>query len=177
MGGASKNHERILMNVASEFRTHLKNTSCEPFSSDIKVKIDTKVFYPDVMVVCENEDTDPYYTESPVIIVEILSKSTRKTDETIKRKTYQTIPSLKEFVLIEQDFVDVEVCKKSEGWVSNHYFMGDSVTFSSIDLTLSVEEIYDRVENDHMKSFLDQKQVPWISISSVKGTNCGSRHN
>jgi Uma2 family endonuclease len=154
MAGASKNHERIAVNLVSEFRNHLKGSPCEPFSSDMKVKVDSAFFYPDVMVVCDNQDTDPFYTEAPVIIVEILSATTRKTDETIKRRAYQTIPSLKEYVLIEQDIVDVEVCRRSQGWVSEHYFLGDDVTFEAINLTLSVADIYQRVDNDDMHSFL-----------------------
>jgi len=154
MAGASKNHERISLNVSRKFGNHLENSPCEPFSSDMKVKAGTAFFYPDVMVVCDNQDTDPYYTEAPVIIVEVLSASTRKTDETIKRRAYQSIPSLKEYVLIEQDIVDVEVCRRSQGWVSEHYFLGDEVTFESINLTLSVADIYQRVDNDDMRSFL-----------------------
>jgi len=154
MAGASKNHERISLNVSRKFGNHLEDSPCEPFSSDLKVKVDSAFFYPDVMVVCDNQDSDPYYTESPVIIVEVLSACTRKTDETIKRRAYQSIPSLKEYVLIEQDIVDVEVCRRSQGWISEHYFLDDEVTFEAIDLTLSVADIYQRVENDDMRSFL-----------------------
>jgi len=160
MAGASKNHERISGNVFGELRTHLKNTPCEPFSSDIKVKVDSKFFYPDVMVVCEDDSDNAYYTENPVIIVEVLSKYTRRMDETAKKIAYQTLPSLKEYVLIEQDFVDVEVCRRSEGWVSHHYFMGDSVTFESVDLTLSVVDIYERVDNDDVTSFVVSLNLP-----------------
>ena len=48
---------------------------------------------------------------------------------------------------------NVEVCRRSEGWVSEHYFMGDEVTFAAIDLTLSVNEIYERVVNDDVSAF------------------------
>jgi Uma2 family endonuclease len=154
MAGASKNHQRITGNVSREFGNQLKNTPCEPFSSDIKVKVGTKFFYPDVMVVCKDDTDNDYYTENPVIIVEVLSKSTRRMDETAKKFAYQTLPALKEYVLIEQDFVDVEVCRRSEGWISRHYFMGDSVTFESVNLTLSVADIYERVENDDVSSFI-----------------------
>ena len=160
MAGASKNHQRITANVSGELWTQLKNTPCEPFSSDIKVKVGTKFFYPDVMVVCNDDTDNAYYTENPVIIVEVLSKSTRRMDETAKKFSYQTLPTLKEYVLIEQDFVDVEVCRRSEGWVSRHYFMGDSVIFESVNLTLSVEDIYLRVENDDVSSFLAQLNQP-----------------
>lgn len=157
MAGASRNHERITGNVYRKLGNHLENTPCEPFSSDLKVKAGRSFFYPDVMVVCKDTGGNDYYTEMPIILVEVLSKSTRRTDETTKRMAYQTIPTLQEYVLIEQDIVDVEVCRHSEGWVSRHYFMGDNVTFESVDLTLTVEEIYYRVENDDVKSFLEER--------------------
>jgi len=155
MSGASKNHDRISLNLLIKFGNHLEKSPCEPFTSDMKVKAGTKYFYPDVTVVCQDDLTSDYFTQSPTIIVEVLSKSTRRRDETLKRMAYQTIPSLKEYVLIEQDFVDVEVCRRSEGWVSNHYFMGDEVTFEYIALTVSVEEIYARVENEDVRTYFE----------------------
>lgn len=157
MVGASANHERISGNVAAEFRSHLKKTPCESFSSDMKVKVGSRFFYPDVLVDCHFDESKPYYTESPVIIVEVLSKSTRRMDETIKLMSYINIPSLQEYVLIEQDFVDIEVVRRSEGWQPRHYFLGDQVHFEAINLTLSVEEIYSRVKNEDMLEFLVQK--------------------
>jgi len=159
MAGASRNHERIAGNVFGELRNFLKKKPCEPFRSDLKIKTGSRFFYPDVMVVCDEQSQHDYYTDSPVIVVEVLSKASRRVDETTKRIAYQSIPSLKEYVLIEQDFVDVEVCRKSEGWVSNHYFMGDSVQFDAIGLTLTVEEIYARVDNDEVRSYLQEQQV------------------
>lgn len=157
MAGASANHERISGNIYAEFRNHLKNLPCEPFGSDMKVKVASNFFYPDVIVDCNFNESEPYYTESPVIIVEVLSKSTRRTDETIKRTAYLNIPALQEYVLIEQDFVDVEVVRKIEGWQPKHYFLGDDITFEAIGLTLSVEEIYLRVKNEDMTEFLSKQ--------------------
>ena len=158
MAGASKNHQRVIMNLGSLFTGHLRDTRCEAFSSDIKVRAgDLAFFYPDIIVACE-EDGDDYYTEKPVIIVEVLSKSTRRKDETTKRRIYQSLPSLQEYVLIEQGIVDVEVCRRNQGWVSEHFFMGDEVTFEVIDLTVSVNEIYERVLNDDVSEFLKSSQ-------------------
>jgi Uma2 family endonuclease len=159
MAGASKNHERISGNIFIALGNHLKNSPCEPFASDIKIKAGTKYFYPDVMVVCEDKTQNEYFTEYPVIIVEVVSKSTRRMDETVKRMAYSSIPSLKEYVLIEQDIVDVEICRQSQGWISMHYFLGDEVTFESIGLTLPVEEIYARVDNDDVRTYLAEKQA------------------
>ncbi|MEI7866787.1 MAG: Uma2 family endonuclease [Candidatus Methylumidiphilus sp.] len=157
MAGASKNHERIAGNIYLAFGIHLKKTPCEPFASDLKIKVGSNFFYPDVMVVCEDKTQSEYYTESPVILVEVLSKSSRRMDEKVKRMAYQTIPTLKEYVLIEQHIVDVEVCRRSEGWVSNHYFLGEEVTFESIALTVSVEEIYARVDNEDVRTYFEEK--------------------
>jgi len=153
MTGASKNHQRITANVLSDLLTQLRNTSFEAFASAMKVKVGSKFFYPDVMVVCKDDSGSDYYTENPVIIVEVLSKSTRRMDQTAKKFAYQALPTLQEYVLIEQDFVDFEVCRRSEGWISRHYFMGDNVAFDSVGLTLSVTDIYQRVDNNDASSF------------------------
>jgi Uma2 family endonuclease len=155
MAGASANHERLAGNLYSEFRNHLKGTPCEPFGSNMKLKVNHNFFYPDVMVACHFDNGQPYFTETPIIIIEILSRATRKTDETLKLMSYINIPSLKEYVLIEQDIVDIQVLRRNEGWIPKHYFMGDMVTFESITLTLSVQEIYDRVQNQDVLEFLN----------------------
>jgi Uma2 family endonuclease len=157
MAGASANHERISVNVLRKLGNHLENQPCEPFGSDMKLRINSNFFYPDVMVDCHFDNSEPYFTQTPIIIVEVLSRSTRKKDTTLKFMSYINIPSLKEYVLIEQDFVDVQVFRRSEGWLARHYFLGDEITFESIGLSLSVEDIYHRVQNDDMAEFLANK--------------------
>ena len=158
MAGVSKNHERIAGNIYRKIGNLLENSTCEPFASDVKVKVGNDFFYPDVMVVCEDKTGNEYYTESPTLIVEVLSGSTRRMDETTNRTAYPSISSLQEYMLIEQDFVDVELCSRSDGWQSKHYFLGDEVTFASIALTLKVEEIYHRVANDDMAAYWQEKE-------------------
>ncbi len=155
MAGASKNHERISGNFFAEFRSHLKGSTCESFGADLKIKTPLGSFrYPDCMVVCDDDSENEYYTTLPKIIVEVLSRSTRKTDETVKLIEYINIPTLEEYVIIEQDVVDVTVYRKSDDWRSAHYFLGDKIHFESIDLTLSVKDIYDRVQNEDVIDFL-----------------------
>ena len=155
MSGAKANHQRITMNVGGEFRNHLKGTPCEAFSSDMKVRADkgNKYFYPDVVVAC-NQEGDIDFTESPRIIVEVLSDSTRKFDQNLKRLVYQTISTLEEYVLIEQDRVEIIVFRKSDQWRPTYYYIDDDITFESIDLTLPVLELYQRVDNQGMRDFL-----------------------
>jgi Uma2 family endonuclease len=156
MSGGSTNHQRVISNLVINIGMHLKGTPCEVFSSDMKVRADKgkKYFYPDVLVSCHNENGSSHFTESPRLIVEVLSSSTHKYDRTLKRHIYQTIPSLEEYVLIEQNVVQIEVSRKSKAWQSDFYYLDDEITFSSIDLTLPVLEIYQRVDNEELREFL-----------------------
>ena len=160
MSGASKNHERISGTIFRKIGNFLEGSPCEPFSSDVKVKVGSDFFYPDAMVVCDDQTEDDYYTETPTIIIEVFSKSTRRYDATIKRTAYQSIPTLQEYVLIEQDFVDVEVSKKKDQWSSRHYLLGDSLILESIGLTIKVEDLYQRVQNEDMREFLISRDKP-----------------
>ncbi len=157
MAGVSVNHERIAVNLLSEFASHLKKASCEPFGSDMKLRVNDNFFYPDMMVDCQFDESEPYYTETPVLIVEILSRSTRKKDETLKLMTYINLPSVQEYVLIEQDIADVTVLRRHEGWLPNHYFLGDDISFESINLTMPVADIYRRVQNQDVMAFLQDQ--------------------
>lgn len=158
MAGGSANHERIAGNFYSELRQHLKNTPCEPFGSDMKVRIRDNFYYPDVLVDCNFDESEPYFTQSPVILVEVISRSTRKMDEKTKLLEYLNIPTLQEYVLIEQDVADVTVYRKNDDWRSTHYFLGEQIHFASIDFTIAVEDIYLRVKNEDVSAFLSQLQ-------------------
>lgn len=160
MAGASKNHSLIIKNVLYGLENILRQikSPCKIFSSDMKIKENvtrTQYFYPDVVVVCDtSHDDSEYYTNSPVIIVEVLSSSTRIKDKTSKKLAYFNIPTLQEYVLIEQDCCEITVFRKNEDWRPMFYFLGDFITFESIDVTLSVEDIYYQVDNKEIVHFL-----------------------
>lgn len=159
MSGGSANHDRLSVNLLRRIGNHLENNPCQPYSADMKTKIGSKYFYPDVTVDCTPMSGDSHFTQTPVIIVEVLSKSTRRMDETIKRFAYMQIPTLQEYLLIEQDFADIEIVRRSNGWLPEHYYLGDEFTLDSIGLTLTVEQVYDRVQNSDMTEWLAQKET------------------
>ena len=165
MAGASERHGIISGNILSEFKIHLKQkkSPCDAFSSDMKIRIDkqsTSYFYPDVVVICDKHEGDSdYYKHSPSIIVEVLSKSTRKSDKSTKKLAYFNIPSLQEYVVIEQDYCEIEVFRKNKDWQASLYFIGDEISFDSIETTISVEDIYYHVNNDDMAQFLRDKEA------------------
>ena len=159
MAGAGYNHNCLSTNVAREFGNHLKGSPCATFVTEMKVRLGKNYVYPDVLVDCNKMAGDDYFSTSPIIIVEVLSKSTRKMDTTEKLIRYINLPSLQEYVLIEQQIVSVQVLRRSNHWKPEYFYLGDQVTFESIGLTLPVEEIYDRVDNEDMHEFIQQKQL------------------
>ena len=159
MAGASENHNLLSVNIATELKTRLKGTPCRIFIADMKVKVGANFFYPDVMVVCQEDNDSEYYKTAPVIIIEVLSKSTRRFDQTDKRLRCQRIPSLEEYVLIEQDKGEIQVFSKKDQWQSFYYYLGDNITFSSLGVTVGVEDIYYQVNNEDVLDFLREKSV------------------
>ena len=157
MSDAKAAHNRIAGNAFRHIANHLTGNPCQPYMSDMKVRIGSKYFYPDVMVDCTNMADDSTYTEQPRLIIEVLSHSTRRLDQTIKRMAYMQIPTLEEYVLIEQEFVEIEVIRRQDNWLPTKYYLGDKLHLQSIGLTLAVEALYERVQNEDMKRWLQPK--------------------
>jgi len=158
MGGASENHNLLAGNIFNEFKNRLKGRSCRMFMADMKLKVEEDFFYPDVMVVCREDNENPYYKTAPTVIVEVLSKTTRKFDQSQKRLRCQSLPTLGEYLLVEQDKGEIQVFSRKDGWQSNYYYLGDEIVFPSLDIAVPVAAIYDQVDNEDVAAFLEQKR-------------------
>lgn len=148
MAGASMNHNRITSNLVRLLGNHLLGRPCDVFSSDMLLQTSaTRYRYPDVMVSCQTQAENELLVANPLLLIEVMSHSTRKADKEVKRLEYLQLPSLMEYVLIEQDFVEIEVLRRSQNWQPSYYYLGDEVRFESLGLNLSVLDIYQRVVN------------------------------
>src|SRR3989440_8660463 len=113
MGGASRQHNLITVNIGAEFNRQLKGKPCEAYSSDMRVKVRANGLYtyPDVIVVCgepQFEDREVDTLLNPTLLVEVLSQSTERYDRIAKTSYYRTIDSLHEHLLVAQHEVRVE---------------------------------------------------------------------
>ena len=157
MVGVSRPHVYIVANLMRDLGVHLRGTPCSPMATDFKVRSPRGNYrYPDVFVECERKGGGTYHSEEPVLLIEVLSDSTRKIDERDKPLEYFNIPTLQEYVLIEQDFVKVQVLRRSQHWRADTYFLGDSIRFDSIDLDLPVEDVYERVETGELREWRER---------------------
>ncbi|WP_368570969.1 Uma2 family endonuclease [Acinetobacter haemolyticus] len=143
MVGASASHNLISGNIFAELRSHLKGKPCRPYINDMKVKIAENFYYPDVVVDCSDISNDAYFVETPILIVEVLSASTKNYDKTFKLQQYKNIPTLQEYVMIEQETQLVEVVGRLDGWQPQYYELGESFILQSVGLQMSVADVYD----------------------------------
>lgn len=153
MAGASIRHNNIAGNCFAFLHAKLRGKPCRPYNSDTKVRIElpdhTRFYYPDAMVVCQtNPDTDHFQTQ-PVVIIEVLSESTRRADLGEKRDAYLTIPSLKALLIVESDTPSVTLYRRlPEGGftIERHVGLESALPLAEIDTSLSLSELYDGID-------------------------------
>ena len=150
MSGASWEHTLIAANILSELRQRLKGGPCRVFGSDLRVKAAKAghYAYPDVTVVCEEPKFEDEVFDTllnPKVIVEVLSDSTERYDRGEKFKSYRTLESLQEYVLVGQNqpFLERFVRQADDSWLLTTFVGLDAETvFQSIDVRVPLAEVY-----------------------------------
>jgi Uma2 family endonuclease len=152
MAGASARHNRIAGNVFGRLNNHLDGAECEPFISDMKIRVAPDLFYyPDVVVTCDGPGGDPYFRTEPRLIVEVLSPTTERTDRHEKMAAYKSCPSVQEYVLISQDRMMLELYRRRSGddWqVEVFHEPAAQFAFESVETAMSLSDIYRNVRFD-----------------------------
>jgi Uma2 family endonuclease/transcriptional regulator with XRE-family HTH domain len=147
MTGTTDVHNYIMTNCMMILRNHFRGSGCRVFAADVKLRLEANAFYyPDVMVSCEKAG-NCYYREQPVLVIEILSEHTVSRDRGEKWRHYQTLESLREYVLVSQECMDVRVFRRDEAgtWQQNIYTDGAVIPLMSVELEIPIERIYDEV--------------------------------
>jgi Uma2 family endonuclease len=108
MSGVSRRHSRISGNVFARLWTEARGGACRVHQSEVRVRIGTIVYYPDVMVACGPEPDDPHVEDAPCLLVEAVSPSTETTDRREKLFVYKGIQSLATYLIVDQDRRHVE---------------------------------------------------------------------
>ncbi|MBV8708278.1 MAG: Uma2 family endonuclease [Acidobacteriaceae bacterium] len=154
ISGASRNHALITTNLVRHLSQELDERPCTVYSSNLRVRVPrTGLYtYPDVVVTCGEEQFLDEFNDTllnPVLIIEVLSDSTKDYDRGEKFAGYRTITSLQEYLTIAQDKIHIEQwqCQKDRRWLlSEHFDTTVSITLNSVDVELLVSEIYNRVK-------------------------------
>lgn len=152
--GAKLPHILIVSNINTELSVQLRGRPCVTLPSEMKVRMpdSQKFFYPDITVVCgeprfHDERTDVIL--NPVLLIEVLSKSTEAFDRGLKFQAYQQLPSLREYLLVAQDnpFIEQFVRQDDGSW-SYRAAAGreGSLALPSVECRLGLGAVYDKVD-------------------------------
>jgi len=165
MAGESGEHGDISTNAVASLHLQLKGKPCRPRTKDTKVRSGPSPVgrnsksglysYPDIVVICGEPEYHDAVTDvvlNPIAIVEVLSESTEAFDRGEKFNRYQTWnPTLSDYVLISQDQPQIEhYHREADGHWSYRRYTGleASVLMTSIDCTLKLADVYDRIRFD-----------------------------
>ncbi len=160
MTGGTPNHNQIAGNFYAALNFALKRQPYRVFVAEQRLWIPQKRIhtYPDVMVIAGSLEFSEGRTDTitnPLIIAEVLSKSTRSYDIDEKFAAYRSIPSFQEYVLIDQYKKHVEQYYKTDArkWIFSEYEDDDSILIlSSLEFQISLSDIYDKVDFDVKES-------------------------
>jgi Uma2 family endonuclease len=167
MAGAKNLHNTIAGAFFGILFGKLRGRPCQPFNSDTKVRIrmttDTRFYYPDGMVVCESNAPGDEFQDRPVVIAEVVSVSTRRTDESEKRDAYLTIPTLATYLLIETERPRVVVHQRTpEGFAAGVYEDLDAkIPLEAIGVDVALSELYERVDFAAATREADEEADEW----------------
>ncbi|MGK7930140.1 MAG: Uma2 family endonuclease [Microcystaceae cyanobacterium] len=154
MAGGTVNHNQIAVNITTELSFAFKKLDYRVYIGDVRLwipKLNTFT-YPDIMVV----KGEPIYYENrqdtilnPILIIEILSPSTKNYDKEGKFSAYRTIPSFQEYILVSQTKIYGERFLKTDNkkWIFQEYFKEDQQIELQLEtLSLTFVDIYHKVD-------------------------------
>ncbi len=147
MTGASLSHAKIVFNLAKLLDAAIDPDNCIVYLENVKYRHAGDLFYPDVMVTCEEHQPGREWVEAPVLLAEVLSPSTQARDREHKWSRYQRLPGLQTFLLVAQHRPWVQMFRRAgDGWTSTvHTGLADSFTLTHPECQVALRDVYRRV--------------------------------
>ncbi len=165
MTGATEAHNIICGNLFALLHSHLRGSTCRVFMNDMKVRLErsNSFYYPDIMVTCEPYEGKSVFKQSPLLIAEILSPSTKHIDRREKLVSYRQLSSLRHYLIIHQARNRIEAYEKdSDGqWVVSILGKNDLLILNSISQkpSLSASDIYEGVIQE---PFVEEEEEDYL---------------
>ena len=149
MTGGTNAHAAIQRNLIFSLTGRLRGQPCQAFGSELKIRTQTSIRYPDAFVTCSRGEPNATVVADPVVIFEILSRSTAKQDLGAKNTEYQSIPSVQRYVVLQQTHraADVFFRTKEEDnpWAFEFLSDGDVLDMPEIGISIPLAEIYEDI--------------------------------
>ncbi len=150
LAGGSAAHSRVQANILGTLFQRLKGSGCSPYGSDMGIRThDLSLRYPDVSVFCgregpENDQLKQF--DDPKLVVEVLSPSTRRDDETVKLREYQAVGSLDAIMLVDPEVETIRLLTRGpgRGWKDIELNKGSDAIIEALGVTFTWAEMFAR---------------------------------
>lgn len=146
MVGGTSAHNVIIGNLSFGLRQRLQG-QCRVYTEGIKLRLAETIRYPDVMVVCTPVANDALCVTDPVVVMEVLSSTTARIDRIEKNREYEAAPSIRRYILLEQDAIAAEVyTREDQHWLRSTLTGDDILAMPEIGVELPLAEAYAGLE-------------------------------
>ena len=151
MTGGTSNHSEIAVNIIVGIATRIRHTNCSLRTGDMRLKIREGFYvYPDVSAVCGKGEFEDNRTVllNPILAVEVISPTSANYDRSTKLRYYQSLPSLRGYLIVDQYGVQVDAYTRArDSWLHQAYSsIDDVIPLDMISCDLPLSEIYRGIE-------------------------------
>ncbi len=147
MTGGTFAHDTIQINLVSALKARLAGKPCRPHGSNLKIEVMGSIRYPDAYVSCGPIRLDSTVAPDPVVIFEVLSKGTARTDRIVKNREYASTSSVQRYVMLEQAQIAGTMFERvGDDWVGHLLGANSILTMPEIGIELPLAELYEGLD-------------------------------
>jgi len=149
MTGGTLGHSIIMRSLHRALDARLRGGGCQPLGPDAGVAtIGTAIRYPDALVTCSKFDREAMTVPGVVVVFEVLSPGTSRTDRILKVREYAAVASIRRYVILEYASVGLTVMERQqpdEAWRVTTLTNDDILHMPEIGIEIPIGELYEGV--------------------------------
>ena len=143
MNGGTREHAIIETNIIGELRQHFWGSPCRVYAATMKIAVGLAFRYPDASVSCTPVPAGSVTVPVPVILFEVVSPSSHTLDHVVKLREYQSLPSVRRYVILDQHEMAATVHSRREArWSKETLGSGDTLPMPEIGCFLPLAAFY-----------------------------------
>jgi Uma2 family endonuclease len=143
MTGGTYEHDAITFNIRRALDRLLDGKPCRPCGPNLKIIVQGKVRYPDCLVTCSPINRGATVIDNPVVVIEVVSEDSARTDRIEKLREYQATASIQRYLIVEQRSVGALVlARDGDRWIASAATAGDTLAMPEIGIDVPLMEFY-----------------------------------
>jgi Uma2 family endonuclease len=150
MTGGTARHDVITYNIRAALRSRLRSGDCRPFGPNAGIQtVDDAVRYPDALVTCTMVPDDAQTIPGVIIVFEVLSPTSDRTDRIVKLREYRAVPTIRRYIILEHNSIDLTVFSRTHpdaDWTAATLTEDDTLQLPEIGIEVPIAEFYQDVD-------------------------------